>query len=771
MSQRHTSQREETISDVQRTGSRIALELVRDGVDGKPAIARSRDAIVAFDGSSPPAADAGLLLAALAATCPATIPIDIGDALAEVIRNGDLKRTWQPAVDEAFGLLALLVPTPAHAVIPALARDVLFVPNLHPRWYWKAIDLLQSLIDWQPDAADVTSLVSAAELIPQREATALFLTIIAPLLLADPAGCDLALVERAVGVLEAAYEARYFLEALGNQDHTPETVRALAQKLNADAFPLREIWRKRAGQRPLHVLCIQNIADGQGDEMIRTVPLLQALLDDDPETRITLVTNRGYLYDHPRIETLSFDDKSSISDALNRPIDGIIEFFEPRVLHLNHDIELAYSIAMLRSRIDLGFDIRASKKWNHFTFDNVWIGGLDWANALQFNQPQDNSVYDPVVRLIAELGLPLRTGEQRCRSESVLIDAGWSSADSGWAEATRSNTEQRPVALLNPFGGSARLKGFVPQKFDELASIVTSLLDESFFVVICPSGSPWGSHDAIDALLSRLPESTLRFIGVASRSTVAGHAASDHDPYLASALSSETMRGYLSYVARADLIVTVEGWMMHAAYLLAKPFRTLMMAESGGRDWQPWGHSRRQRYWLIQGDPSRDHPLLPEQPRKDAWLELLRRISDPDWYTFLRTVDRTDDQEIRAASIRALGRVGVSDIVPYLVSLLEDRSHIIRGVAAEALLNFHRDGVECDEIPGAATLEAYRLIGAKPFEGWETLLHRGPTALPALRAALHGDEPIMRREAAIVLERISREIDSEAAGATLSGNR
>ncbi|HEX3722214.1 MAG TPA: HEAT repeat domain-containing protein, partial [Nitrolancea sp.] len=575
----------------------------------------------------------------------------------------------------------------------------------------------------------------------------------------------------AVGVLEDAYDARYFIDALANHDHTPQNVRTMARLRSAEWFPLRDIWRQMARHRPRQVLCVQNIDDGQGDEMIRTVPLLQALIDDNPLTRITLITNRAYLYNHPRIEVLSFDDSPSIAEALNRPLDGIIEFFEPNVLHLNHDIELAYSIARLRSRIDLDFDIQASKKWNHFTFDNVWIGGLDWASALELDRLRDSSVYDPVSRLIAELGLPLRIGEQRSRSESILVGAGRPEADFDWEETTRSNTEQRPVALLNPFGGGASLKGFVPQKFDDLATLVASVVAEGYFVVICPSGAEWGLHDAINALLTRLPDSLLEFITIASSSSVADNSPSNRGTFPATVLASETMSGYISFVSRADLIVTVEGWMMHAAFLLAKPYRVLLLAESGGRDWQPWGRSRRQGPWLFQGDPLLDHPPLPERPRKDAWLELLKRIADLEWYAFLRTVERSDDRDIRAATIRALGRIGGADVVSNLVSLLEDRSHIIRSVAADAMLKFHRDAVGRDEIPGSATLEAYRQIGATPFAGWEPLLSQGAAALPALHAALHGDDPIKRREAAIVLERMSRNKATEAVPASLNWNR
>jgi len=54
------------------------------------------------------------------------------------------------------------------------------------------------------------------------------------------------------------------------------------------------------------------------------------------------------------------------------------------------------------------------------------------------------------------------------------------------------------------------------------------------------------------------------------------------------------------------------------------------------------------------------------------------------------------------------------------------------------------------------------LIGTSRFPVWDSLVGRAPAALPALYAALNGDDAVMRREAAFTLERISRERGPEA---------
>jgi hypothetical protein len=400
----------------------------------------------------------------------------------------------------------------------------------------------------------------------------------------------------------------------------------------------------------------------------------------------------------------------------------------------------------------------------------VRIGGLDWAKALRFDQLLSNSVYDPMLRFIAEIGLPLRTGEQSPRSELVLAGHRRPAADIAWEDATNANVQQRPVVLLNPFGGHAALKGFVRQKFADLAMLVGSLIEEGYFVVICPTGTSWGSHDLVEDLLTRLPDDYRHHVGIAPDPAIVNQT-EDVKSCLEMSRPDEMIRSFISFVARADLIVTVEGWMMHAAYLLGKPYRLLMLPESGSRIWQPWGRSRNQGVWFFQGDPILDSPPLPEKPRKVAWLAWLNRIADPVWQPYLRELERTSDQDIRRAAIRALGRTGTSEVVPHLASLVDDRSHRTRGAAAEALLNFHRRAVGHDGVPDAETLEAYRLMSATPFPGWDSLIRRGPAALPALYAALHGDEPVLRREAAIALERISRAQGPQAVDLTLAGSR
>src|SRR6185503_1417074 len=56
------------------------------------------------------------------------------------------------------------------------------------------------------------------------------------------------------------------------------------------------------------MLAVHNVDDGQGDEIIRVGPLVQALLDGIAHATVTILTRRTYLYDHPRVSAVPIHD-------------------------------------------------------------------------------------------------------------------------------------------------------------------------------------------------------------------------------------------------------------------------------------------------------------------------------------------------------------------------------------------------------------------------------------------------------------------------------
>ena len=57
---------------------------------------------------------------------------------------------------------------------------------------------------------------------------------------------------------------------------SPGAVRRSAEATIGERFPLHEPVGRRLGRGRQRVLVVQNVADGQGDEIIRVVPLLEA---------------------------------------------------------------------------------------------------------------------------------------------------------------------------------------------------------------------------------------------------------------------------------------------------------------------------------------------------------------------------------------------------------------------------------------------------------------------------------------------------------------
>lgn len=737
-------------------------ELVMDILDGRadvaPVLERLRTGIERLDPWAPPPCEPGLLLSALAAATPQAIPAEIGAACATVLRRAQLTDTSQPGVDDVFRLLPLLVPTPAVLTVLDLIDEILQTPDLHYRWRRRITDVLAEIRFWRPEIINLDRALDLAERYPASERRAIFQTLVEPLALAAIATVTAAQLQRACNVAPDPVEARYLANAVGEHPDSPPDVRAIAARQIESVFPLRPIWKRLAGDHALRVLCIQNIADRQGDEIIRTVPLLQALLDAHPETEVTLITDRGYLYGHSRLTTISFDDLPERDAALNAAPDVLIDFFETYVRFLNYDPELAATVQQLRGTTNPPLDIRAGKGMNHFSFDSVRLEGMEWARALTLDRPCAASIYGPAFRLIAELGLPLRVGDCLLATESVLACRPWSRAEASWQAMTAANTDARPIALLNPFGGAGALKGFVARKVDDIAALASQLVVDGYFVVIVPTGSA----ETARGVINRLPAPQRAFTSIAPDPAASNEPiALDDRGSRTAPYASAIMRQTVTFVARANLIVTIEGWMIHAAYLLGKPFRLLMLAESHREPWQPWGDSTSQAAWLFTGNPALDCPPLPERPRRVAWLQLLQRSGDPALLQLLSRGLHSEDHDIRVAAARAVGQAGSREALPLLAGLLADPSHRVRGTAADMLLTHYRSACGSDMVPAPEILKPYRSIGGL-FPNWGETLANGAAAAQALQATRASDDATIRRDAASILEHLSRTSDPNA---------
>ena len=74
------------------------------------------------------------------------------------------------------------------------------------------------------------------------------------------------------------------------------------------------------------LLAVHNVTGGQGDEIVRVIPLIQAFLDGNPSLTVTVLSKRPYLYDHPRVSSVSILDARAVGRALGDRFDGIVDW-------------------------------------------------------------------------------------------------------------------------------------------------------------------------------------------------------------------------------------------------------------------------------------------------------------------------------------------------------------------------------------------------------------------------------------------------------------
>lgn len=380
------------------------------------------------------------------------------------------------------------------------------------------------------------------------------------------------------------------------------------------SLPLHETVRRRLAEGPARVLAIHNINDGQGDEMVRCVPLLQSLLDFNPLLKATILTRRLYLYDHPRVDPVSIRDRDAIGRLLAGRFDVVIDFFEPVVPGVNYDPQVESLVqGHVRRRKPFLF-LSSVKGDNHFAYQTVAVDGHNLAAKLGLDRIRTGNIYEPTLRLLAELGLPPRIGEQKPRTQCLLTGNHLAEADCQWETLTGGGG--RPVAMVSPFGGRAALKGYTSGRFPALAQKLEAIIGEGYRVLLLPNGTPWGAASHAAEVAALVAPDCRRHLVVAPDP---GQAA---DP-------DQVMRVFKYFLKRADLAVSVEGWMAHMAYLLGNPYRILMLPYSHSFHWHPYPPGRNQRVEpsLSGSDPATD---LPGYPRKDhllfrAWRSSLRR--------------------------------------------------------------------------------------------------------------------------------------------------
>jgi hypothetical protein len=688
-----------------------------------------------------------VLIAAAIYARPDCLPPDIAARLTGLLAEPALPTQSRGLARE---ILEFLLATP---LAPSVLKQVTALasqPGLSREVYEELCRVLEYAALWAGPLLDLAAVVAMAEgehLRPYRDL--LCEHVIEPALHACGESADLALLERMRRLYGKNPGLSHLLYTLNQWRQFPAEVREWAGGALRGHFPWHGEAARRLSGEGRRVLVIHNINDAQGDEIVRWVPLVQAFLDFNPKLEAVVVTRRVYLGAHPRIAMVPIADRRAVDEALRQPFDAVIDFFEPNIVELNHDVELESRIqAYVRERKPFLF-ASATKGFQRFIFERVELDGRAIAESAGLNVQRAVNIYETTSRLIAELGLPLRCGEDPPVSEFVLAGLDWPEARMGWRKLMERNTAGRPVAMMNAFGGTEKLKGFAEATFEAAAAEIQRLAGEGYFVVLIPNGTAWGTAACARELADRIPAECRKHVAIAPdpagseelHEQIPGAPPLRHPDYV--------MRQFFYFARYADLIVTVEGWLMHVAWCLGKPYRVLMAPYSHPQEWHPYARTRRQGVESLpaQGSGRLDYsapPPLVEQPRKFILLFLLREFgngAETAALPLLRKALASSDRHLRRAAAEALAKFCDPEATKELPPLLEDTWCGVRAAAAEGLLQ-RPDAISIPQ----ANLLAHLYFG-QAQRNWRSVIGLGEAARPALEAALRDDDPVVRREA------------------------
>jgi hypothetical protein len=699
-------------------------------------------------------------VAALLYSRPDLVDASLIERLPELLGTSGLRESIGRVVVKLFAFLTV-TPHASHAwdrISEMLRNDHLDAATRE----WM-LPLVSDFIQWREDVVGLEGIITLAQsptLSGKR--TYLFDEGVERFVFCDPQGFTIERLQKIASFFSDAPRYAYVLYALaGQQSLAPEVSLWLTRELDG-RFPFHARAAAILKDRPVSLFVALNVGMGQGDDVVRLVPLLHGLLDANPALSIALATWRPYLYDNPRITTVQITDDAAVNAALAGWFDGVIEFFQPEWLDFTFRLEahaavedyLAKHQPALLIRGDLGrkCEGRVGSRLA-FLFQTVDLGKDAVAGLRGLDDCSIRNVYEPTMRLLAELGLPLRTAEATPLTPSVLTGTPSADAERIWAELTaqESTTERLPIALVNPFGGSGVTKGFLAQ--DALiAEEIAGLVDEGFMVVVLPNGQTWGRRTAIDGIVAHLDAGVRANVRVApdpAETDEAARPAFSERTNLA--YNDRVMRAFKYFAEYADLVVTTEGWLAHLAYNLGKPMRLFLAAGSYSSEYHPRFRGPRQRVVPVLSEGARaahsgsallregDPPPIPHRPRK-ALLEValngLGRFGAGRDATAFRLSLTSDDPEVRTWAVAALGRVAAKDAKAELLAALKDRWAGVFSEAAQALI---RENVDCTRELGARYRELLQGYVDIAKQNWDEVARLGPMVLPALFNAAECD--------------------------------
>lgn len=409
---------------------------------------------------------------------------------------------------------------------------------------------------------------------------------------------------------------RYFMFYVATRgDRALPEAREAAQRFidKRGYFQLHDRVRGLLQDGTKNVLIVHNISDGQGDELMRVHTFASALLDFNPEIQVTLITNRDFLWDHPRLRVLhkvdvTDDEVTKVNyDLVVNHVDRDPKRKQSDLVFQKHfESYLAHhppgSIHIETGRLFASGEV-------YFLINTLRVQGVQYTETLSLNRPRLQAMYEPGFRLLAELGIPFTVGEEKPKTLCPIVGIPNFDARAAWDDLMRQKGNLsdegntiRPVAVVNPFGGTFDVKGYTLRETNKrlntkatyagLVSQIRRLVEKGLYVVILPNGRYWGSATLANIILEELLEGdeALKHIVVAPDPPKMREKRREEG-----IKRNETSRFLKYWISYADEIYTIEGGLMHLAYALRKPYRMIVVAGSGLSEWHPYGESLNQK--------------------------------------------------------------------------------------------------------------------------------------------------------------------------------
>ncbi|NQT22540.1 MAG: class I SAM-dependent methyltransferase [Candidatus Omnitrophica bacterium] len=455
-------------------------------------------------------------------------------------------------------------------------------------------EIAQMIVDGKELSGEMQSLICA--------------DILEKLLFRNPGTFTLEQIDKIFSRFDPRGNLKYFLFYLSTRPDVSKESRDRARQIldDSNSFLMHRSVEQALGKgtkKVKKVLIVHNIADGQGDELIRNATFMQALIDYNPELEVTIVTNRPYLYDHPRIMVMPIKEKKELERLLKDRFDVVINHFDPDE---NYDTGFNTLVEeRIKTESNPFIYVNTDKSSDRFIFQVVSVDGQDMTEMLKLNKGRHgimdfaDNVYEPTFRLLAELGIPFRSGEEEPARGSIFVSGNFKNEDAEWNRIMRSldnldenGSEKRDVTVLMPFGGESIVKGFhflTEEKINELKKVITEEVANGNDVLILPNGECWGTEEIGKIFKSFLPD------------TVKRHVAVGPEP-------QKGPRLFKYFVSKSKKVMAVEGGMIHLVYNMGKLFELMKVPGSGLTKWIPFGINSNQSkvLYFLKGEYRED---------------------------------------------------------------------------------------------------------------------------------------------------------------------